>query len=650
MRFGRTLKTVAVITVRPSRALGSLVTRSLVIAAALALALAPAAFATAQQRIAQLADLSLEQLADIVVTSVSRREQKLADAPASIYVITADDIRRSGVRSLPEALRLAPNLQVARADANQYAVTARGFGNVLANKLLVMVDGRTIYSPLFSGVFWEAHDVMLEDVDRIEVVSGPETTLWGTNAVNGVINVITKPAKDTQGTLVAGGGGNRDWQGSVRYGGALPGGYYRMYARVTGLEATERANGASVDDASRRARIGFRYDGSDAANAWTVIADAYTGDIDQPGAGRDIDGGNLLVRWQRSLANGTALDVQAYYDHSTLDQGTFRDRLDTLDVDAQARTRIADRHTLVVGGGYRLQRDRTRGGAAQTFIPADRDVTTGYVFAQDEFGVTPALALIGGLKVEHNDYTGVELLPNVRLRWQATKDVSLWTAASRAVRAPSRIDREFFIPGVAPFVLNGGPDFRSEVANVFEAGVRGQLAPRLSYALTAFYHDWKRLRSAEPRPGAGLVFANGIEGSTRGVEGWATYYPMAGWRLTAGGTVLRQRLHARDGVIDQGGLAALGNDPKRSFVLRSSHDLPNRQTVDVMLRHVGARPNPAVPAYTAVDVRWGWHVNDRVEVSMTAENVGDARHPEWGPAANRVEFERAYFAKVLVRL
>lgn len=615
-----------------------------------ALLFAAGPFAIAQERIAQLADLSLEQLADIVVTSVSRREQRLADAAASVYVITAEDIRRAGVRSLPEALRLAPNLQVARADANQYAITARGFGNVLANKLLVMIDGRTIYSPLFSGVFWEAHDVMLEDVDRIEVVSGPETTLWGTNAVNGVINVITKPAQATQGMLVAGGGGNRDWQGSVRYGGVAPGGNYRLYARVTGLEDTERANGTSVVDASRRARIGFRYDGADGRHQWTVLADGYTGDVDQPGGGRDLEGGNLLVRWQHTLANGTALDVQAYYDRSSLDQETFRDSLDTFDIDAQARTRLAARHTLVTGGGWRLQRDRTHGGAPQAFIPANRTLNTAYVFAQDEYEASDTVALIGGLKVEHNTFTGAEVLPNVRIRWQAAKDLTLWAAASRAVRAPSRIDREFFVPGAPPFLLNGGADFAAEVANVFEAGARGWIAPRLSWSLTAFRHEWDRLRSIEPRPPAGLVIANGIEGSTSGVEAWATLFPLAGWRLSGGGVVLRQRLHPDAGVVDQGGLAALGNDPRHTLVIRSSHDLPGRQELDLMLRHVGARPNPAVPAYTALDVRWGWRAADNVEISLVAENVGDARHAEWGVPGNRVEFERAYFAKILVRL
>jgi iron complex outermembrane receptor protein len=617
-------------------------------ACACAVALAVEAQAAAPQHLAQLADLSLEQLADIVVTSVSRREQRLADAAASVYVITGDDIRRSGVRTLPEALRLAPNLQVARADANQYAITARGFGNVLANKLLVMIDGRTVYSPLFSGVFWEARDVMIEDVERIEVVSGPGTTLWGTNAVNGVINVVTRTARATQGGLIAAGGGNRDWATSLRYGGAAGTGHYRVYARAVGLEDTERADGASVDDASRRARIGFRYDRGEPGDALTVAGDAYTGDIDQPGGEREIAGGNLRAHLQRALG-GALVDVRAYYDYTHLDQGTFRENLDTFDIDAQARFNVHG-HRLVAGGGYRLQRDRTSGTGSQVFVPADRSIDTAYLFVHDEYALTPQVALIGGIKVEHNEYTGVEWLPDLRIRWQPVDAVTLWGAASRAVRAPSRIDRELFTPARPPFLLNGGPNFDSEVANVFELGIHGRPAPRVSYSATAFRHEWKRLRSVAPFPGGGFAFANDIEGSTSGLEGWATWSPLDGWRLSAGGTLLRQRLHVRPGAVDLGGLAALGNDPERSFVFRSSLDLPHRQELDLIVRYVGERPNPLVPAYTAVDLRWAWHVNDRLELSLTAENLTDARHAEWGPAGNRVEFERAFFAKLLARL
>ena len=602
------------------------------------------------QHVAALADLSLEQLSDIVVTSASRREQRLADSPSSIYVITSEDIRRSGVRTLPEALRLAPNLQVARADANQYAITARGFGNVLANKLLVMIDGRTVYSPLFSGVFWESRDIMLEDIERIEVLDGPQTTLWGTNAVNGVINVITKAASATQGTLLAFGGGNTNSVVAARYGAATAdGGHWRAYARAIDVRDTQLANHASNEDASKRLRVGFRYDGPPGQDGLTVQGDAYTGDIDQGAGGRDIAGGNLLARWQRNFGNGDAITIQAYYDRTELDQGTFRDRLDTFDVDVQGRVQAGPRNLLVVGGGYRYYRDRVENSPAQAFIPPGHDLDILYGFVQDEFALDDRVLLVGGLKVEHNDYTGVEYLPNVRVRWQAAPDHMVWGAISRSVRTPSRVDRELFLPGQAPFSLAGGPSFRSEVANVFELGARGRLLPRFTYSVTAFHHAHQRLRSAELGAAGALEFRNGIEGKTSGIEAWVTYLPTDRWRLSAGGVHLSQDLHPRPGVVDLGGLAALGNDPKNSFVARSTLDFGERQELDVILRHVGRRPSPAVPSYTALDLRWGWHVSRTVEVSLTLENVTDRRHAEWG-AGNRVEFERAAFLKLLVQL
>ena len=603
------------------------------------------------QQVAALADLSLEQLSDIVVTSASRREERVANAPTSIYVITGEEIRRSGARTLPEALRLAPNLQIARADANQYAITARGFGNVLANKLLVLIDGRTVYSPLFSGVFWESRDVMLEDVERIEVLDGPQTTLWGTNAVNGVINVITKPAQATQGGLFAAGGGNRDAVAAARYGGSTAnGGHFRVYARANELQDTERREGVSVGDASRRGRLGFRYDGPAGRDSLTVQGDAYTGEIDQGSGHRDVGGGNLLARWQRTLGNGDAVSVQAYYDRSQLDQVTFRDELDTFDIEVQGRFHAGTRNLLTAGGGYRHQRDRVSNGPAQAFLPPDRDLKIAYAFVQDEFALTDRITLIGGIKLEHNDYTGAEVLPNIRVRWQGTPDHMVWGAVSRSARAPSRIDRELFVPSQAPFLLAGGPEFESEISNVFEIGARGRVAPRISYSVTAFRHEHDRLRSLEPTGTGSLVFRNGIEGSTTGIEAWATYYASERWRLSAGGIQMRQRLHPGAGVTDAGGLAALGNDPKRSLVFRSSLDIADRHAFDVMLRHVGARPNPAVPSYTAVDLRWGWQVTRQVELSLTLENLTDKQHAEWGAAPNRVEFERAAYLKLLVHL
>jgi len=602
------------------------------------------------QQLAALADLSLEQLSGIVVTSASRREQRVAESPSSIYVITSEDIRRSGVRTLPEALRLAPNLQVARADANQYAVTARGFGNVLANKLLVMVDGRTVYSPLFSGVFWEARDIMLEDIDRIEVLDGPQTTLWGTNAVNGVINVITKPASATQGALVALGGGNTDAVVATRFGGATAeGGHWRAYAKLNDVRDTTLASRASNGDESTRFRLGFRYDGPPGQDRFTIQGDAYGGDVQQGSGSRDIAGGNVLARWQRTLDNGDAITVQAYYDHTEFDQQAFRDRLDTFDVDVQGRIHAGPRHLLVVGGGYRHQRDRVDNDAPQAFFPQNATLDILYGFVQDEFSVSQDVLLVGGLKVEHNDYTGVEYLPNVRLRWQASDDHMVWGAVSRSVRTPSRVDRDLFIPGRPPFVLAGGDAFRSEVATVFELGARGRLLPRFTYSVTAFHHAHQRLRSLEANGLGSLSFRNGIEGDTSGIEAWVTYLPTDRWRLSAGGVHVAQDLHPRPGVVDAGGVAALGNDPKHSFVARSTLDLGDRHELDVIVRHVGRRPSPEVPRYTAVDVRWGWHVMRNVELSLTIENLTERRHAEWG-GSNRVEFERAVFLKLLVKL
>jgi iron complex outermembrane receptor protein len=291
-----------------------------------------------------------------------------------------------------------------------------------------------------------------------------------------------------------------------------------------------------------------------------------------------------------------------------------------------------------------------RNSPAQAFLPPDRDLDTWYLLVQDEFSASDSVSIIGGIKLEHNDYTGAEYLPSLRLRWQASRDHTLWAALSHTARAPSRIDRELFVPGTPPFVIEGGPGFRSEVADVVEAGWRGRAGPAFAWSVTAFRHEHERLRSVEPAPDGGFVLANGLEGSTSGLEGWATFHASERWRLSAGGIELRQLLRAAPGVVDVGGLAALGNDPKRSYVFRSSLDFANRQELDVIVRYVGERPNPTVPAYTAVDLRWGWHVNDRTELSLTIDNLTDAEHAEWGPPANRVEFERSWFLKLVVRL
>jgi iron complex outermembrane receptor protein len=608
---------------------------------------------SAAQGSRDLADLSLEELGSIEVTSVSGRAERLADAPASIFVITGEDIRRSGVTSLPEALRLAPNLQVARTNANSYAISARGFNNSIGNKLLVLIDGRTVYTPLFSGVFWNAQDVMLEDIERIEVISGPGATLWGTNAVNGVINVTTRAARDTQGALVSGGAGNLERGTAVRYGGRLgDNGHFRLYGKYFDRDNTELSNGTPVRDSWDKGQVGFRADWGAGDRSFTVQGDAYQGELEQATPGKTrIDGVNLLGRWNQRLGDGSNLRLQGYYDRTERDQpGVFREDLDILDLEIRHSLKPLGRHAVIWGGGYRYARDEVTNSAALAFLPAERDLNWWNVFVQDEIALRSDLGLTLGTRLESNDYTGVEVLPSVRLAWKPAPDRLVWSAISRAVRSPSRLDRELFAPGSAPFLLKGGPNFKSEVSNVAELGYRAQASSALSYSLTAFYHKHDRLRSVEPAPGGGLVLDNKIEGSTYGVEAWGNYHVTNRWRLSGGTVLLKQDLRLKPDSMDTSGVDALGNDPTHQWMLRSAFDITPRHEFDVMVRHIGALPDPGVPAYTAVDARLAWRPRRDLELSVTLNNLLDAKHPEFGTPATRSEFERSVFLKMLWRL
>lgn len=600
-----------------------------------------------------LAELSVEQLSRITVTSVARRAQPLATAPGAVFVITNEDIRRSGATTLPEALRLAPNLQVARADANQYAITARGFNNVLANKLLVMIDGRTVYSPLFSGVFWEAQRVLLEDIERIEVISGPGSTLWGANAVNGVINVITRRAADTQGGLATAGIGNRQSEAAARWGGKLGDiGHYRVYGTVGDHAHSTLNNGTPLADGREGGQAGFRADWRTGRQAFTLSGDAYRRDIEQAiGGSRDLAGANLLLRWEQHEGNDTSWRVQAYYDRVERDQpGSIEERLDTWDIDAMYGFRARERHRMLVGAGYRAMRDDLRNlGPALAFLPASRQMHRAHVFVQDEIALTSDLDLTVGLKFEHNNYTGWEKLPNARLSWRLDERRLLWTAVSRTVRAPSRIDRELYTPANPPFLLAGGRNFRSEVANVYELGYRAQPTPALSYSISIFHHEFDRLRTIDAAPG-GAVVGNAMRGSLDGLEAWGSYRVAPGWRLTGGLTRHWQSLSLQPGSTSIGGTASAGKDPKHSWQIGSAFDLSPAHELDVRIRRVGELPSGPVPAYTAVDVNFGWHVTRSFSVSLAVRNLLDPSHAEWGTSSLRAEAERTAFLKLRWKL
>ena len=615
------------------------------------LQLASAVVHSATRPPAYLADLTLEQLSEIVVTSVSRREESVAGVAAAVFVITSEDIRRSGATTLPEVLRLAPNLDVARADGNQYVISARGFNNILADKLLVMIDGRTLYTPLFSGVWWEAQSVMLEDIDRIEVVSGPGGTAWGTNAVNGVINIVTRPASASQGVLVSAGAGNRERGAAVRQGGELTnGGHYRVYGSYRNSSHTERADGSNVYDGANHRQAGFRADWGAGADAFTLQGDAYTADIKQAAGGvpdgRDIGGANLLARWTRDLGHGNDLNLQLYYDRTTRDQpGVIDEVLDTWDLSFHHGMRQHARHYIVWGGGYRYVRDDVDNGPVVGVLPPEQTLRWSNLFIQDKISLRDDLDLTAGVRMERNDYTGTEWMPNVRLAWRVAADQMLWGSVARAVRAPSRVDREYFAPPAPPHRIAGGPNFQSEVANVAELGYRAQPTAALSYSVTLFHSEYDRLRTLAPTP-VGLQFGNQAEATTQGIETWGSYRVSRDWRLSGGWVAMTDDIDVAPGSLDPNQT----NDPSHWWSVRSALDITPRHQFDVAIRRIGARPDPNVPAYTAVDARLAWQPEPTLELSLSVRNLLDPGHPEWADVSIRVEHERSLYLKAVWQL
>jgi iron complex outermembrane receptor protein len=615
------------------------------IAVAMSMACAPAAHA-ALLKVADIADLSLEQLTRVTVTTVSRREEKVLDAPASIFVITTEDIRRSGATTLPEVLRLAPNLQVVRADTSQYIVTARGGLAGTANKMLVLIDGRTVYTPLFAGVFWDAQNAMIEDIERIEVISGPGSTLWGTNAVNGVINIISKSSSATRGVLAAVGGGNQERGASVRAGGAVEGGgSFRVYGKYFDRRDHPLSGGASARDDSDRWQVGFRADRGDARESATFQGDLYHANVDNLDGARDLSGANLLGRWRRGEGSGDEWYAQAYYDRTEREHlGTFKEKRDTLDVEVHRALRYADRHQVVWGAGQRFSRDNTQPTQTLGFVPAQRTLSLTSLFVQDEIALTKSFDATFGLRAERNVYTGVEWLPNARVSYAVAPGHVVWSALSRAVRAPSRIDRDLVVPGTPPFVITSNDTVRSEIANVAELGYRATLSPRASISLTAFHHDMRRLRSLESGP-AGLVLANGVRGRVSGLEGWGDWTATPDWRLVWGFVLQQERSRPETGHVNLTS-DPLGNDPRRTASLRSLWNVSREHELDLTGRYMGALPNPKVPSYSLLDARWGWRLSRELELSLLVANAFNREHVEFTPITQAALLGRAYFLKV----
>jgi iron complex outermembrane recepter protein len=628
----------------------------------------------AASSIGELKQLNVEDLMNVQVTSVARHPERLIEAASAIQVITQEDIRRSGATSIPEALRLADNLQVAQKNSHDWAISSRGFNTALANKLLVMIDGRTVYTPLYSGVFWDVQDYVLADIERIEVISGPGGTLWGANAVNGVINIITKSAKDTQGLYAQAGGGSRPQDfADLRYGGALsPDTQFRIYGKYIDRGNEVLANGDSASDSWRQGRGGFRIDSdASAIDKLTVQGDVYGGHEDQQSGGTsDSSGENVLGRWSRRISDTSDLGLQSYIDRTHTSNpaaaliinglefagpGIFKDDLTTYDVDFQHRFRIGTANNVVWGWGFRYSHDVVNNAPSLAFLPPTLDRDLYSIFAQDEIALRPDLSLTLGSKLERNNYTGFEVEPNVRLSWILNSKEALWGAVSRAVRTPSRIDQDFSEAAPPHFViLEGGSDFKSESVVAYELGYRVQLDQQLSASVSSFFNHYDDIRSTTITPTTLLpfFFANGLEGDTYGLELTSNYQVTDTWSLHAGYTLLKEHLHVKPGQVDINDALNETADPQHQFSLRSSLNLPRHMEFDTALRWVDTLHNNdgaivgTVPSYFELDSHLAWHASDRLEFALVGQNLLHNRHPEYGfPSPARPEIERTAYGK-----
>lgn len=592
-----------------------------------------------------LSRLSLEELSQVPVTSVSRRPEALADAAAAIYVISRDDIRRSGATSLPEVLRLAPNLNVQRVNSVDYAITARGFnGFETSNKLLVLIDGRSIYSTLSSGVFWDAQDVMLEDVERIEVVSGPGGALYGSNAMNGVINIITRSAADTTGGLVTVGAGNEDATFALRHGGRL-GETAAWRAWLTGFTRDESftLSGDDATDPAEGFRGGGRLDWVSDENLLTLQGEAYdnqgTVNEDFSGIETRISGGNVLSRWIRPLAGGE-LEVQAYVDWYERDEADSVESTRTWDLSAQQAFDWG-RHQFVIGAGRREVDSKFTASPGSAFLdPAERTLTLTNLYVQDQIALDYGLTLTLGAKVEDNSFSGREFLPNVRLAWRREGGDLLWGAISRASRTPNRIERDLTLPGVLT-----GADFQSEALTAYELGYRANPAPQVSFSLNAFYNVYDSLRTVSPDPATffPLRLTNFGEAETWGVEAWGSYDVSDAWRVSAGVSTLDKQFDPSITPRDISGLVSIGDDPEHQVMLRSQNDLTDTLDLDVRLRAVDDLASTGTDGYVEADVRLGWRMTDQVELSVTGQNLIEDLRVETGDPLRRRAFGRSVF-------
>jgi iron complex outermembrane receptor protein len=627
----------------------------------------------------ELKKLSVEELLDMDITSVSKYPEKLSAAAAAISVLTPGDIERSGATNIPDALRLVPGLDVAQLDAHTWAISSRGFNDVFANKLLVLMDGRTLYTPLFSGVFWEIQDTFLQDIDRIEVIRGPGATLWGANAVNGVININTKSARDTQGLLLYGGGGTEELGfGGVRYGTKINDDtFVRIYTKYFSRDSSVFPNDRTAHDAWDMLRGGFRLDWTPTReDTITLQGDIYDGREDEmytvptaafPFVGRissrdNVAGGNVLGRWTERFSADSDLTVQAYYDRTVRNTAVFDETRDTGDIDLQHRSRLGDRQEIIWGAGFRATHDNVKNSLNISLIPDSRTLKLYSAFVQDDITLVPdRLRLSIGSKFEHNDFTGFEVQPSGRISWTPERSQTVWASISRAVRTPSVAESDIRLNPAPPLALPpgtltifGNPDLLSEELLAYELGYRWQPIERLTFDLAGFYNDYDNLRSIEPlTPGpVGPSRAeNGLFGETYGGELSAKFQVLKQWRLEGSYSYLKAEIHRDSGSRDMSSEHAVeGSSPQNQFSLRSLIDLPWNLQFDSTFRYADSLPAPHVRSYLTLDARLGWYPRKQLELALVGRNLLDDRHPEFAPTfvgTQRAEVQRSVYATVV---
>lgn len=601
------------------------------------------------QSVEDLQRLSIEDLGKVEITSVSKQPQQLKTAASSIYVISHDEIIRSGATSIPEILRLAPNLFVSQSSPSAYIITARGFsGNIadqnFTNKLLVLIDGRSVYTPLYAGVYWDTVDVLPEDIERIEVISGPGATLWGANAVNGVINIITRKAGDTQGGVAEVGVGNQESLAALQYGGKVGDDLaYRIYGKVFYDRADDTSPGSGARDSWYKPQGGFRVDWSPGTDLLTVQGDVYAGGEQQLQApDTQIEGHNLQATWQHDLGDGSSLQILAYYDQSQRDvenEGTGFS-LDTYNLEVQHNFSLGSWNNIVWGAGERINsysiQARLGGTTSLLFVPSSLTLNLADAFAEDRVTLTDRLDLTVGLKLENDPWSGLSPLPMARLSWNATNDILLWAHVGRAIRAPTPFDTDVVEKEGTSTILTGNPNFLPEELTAYEIGSRAELSEQASISVTGYLDQYDHLKTLNYGTQYPLEWGNQMAGNVYGVEAWGNYQVLDWWRLSAGVNFQREALHLQPGAIGFLGVAQAGDDPHHQASLRSSMNLADDLTFDTDFRYVGVLPDPVLPQYVELNTRLAWKLSKSVEISLSGFNLLHPQHQEF-PGADEIK-------------